>query len=151
MTFGSFTIEARPLLLAPCHCSRSLARNVMSLLLLILSDLWLFNEAEIFEIILCLPKCLCFSLLKSDVPLKLWRFLHSMDLAYAASDLIVSRAGAMTCSEILATGKPSILVDWRPSPRLYFFLSFFFCLLRHQLTSVSNNIKTMNELTRLFY
>lgn len=33
-----------------------------------------------------------------------------MDMAYAASDLIVSRAGAMTCSEILATGKPSILV-----------------------------------------
>lgn len=33
-----------------------------------------------------------------------------MDLAYAAADLIVSRAGAMTCYEILATGKPSILV-----------------------------------------
>ncbi|GFS36271.1 UDP-Glycosyltransferase superfamily protein [Actinidia rufa] len=32
-----------------------------------------------------------------------------MDLAYAAADLIVSRAGAMTCYEILATGKPSIL------------------------------------------
>ncbi|KAI8542833.1 hypothetical protein RHMOL_Rhmol08G0170200 [Rhododendron molle] len=37
-------------------------------------------------------------------------FLHSMDLAYAAADLVVSRAGAMTCYEILATGKPSILV-----------------------------------------
>lgn len=36
--------------------------------------------------------------------------MHSMDLAYAAADLIVSRAGAMTCYEILATGKPSILV-----------------------------------------
>lgn len=33
-----------------------------------------------------------------------------MDLAYAAADLIVSRAGAMTCYEILATGKPAILV-----------------------------------------
>lgn len=33
-----------------------------------------------------------------------------MDLAYAAADLLVSRAGAMTCSEILATGKPAILV-----------------------------------------
>ena len=33
-----------------------------------------------------------------------------MDLAYAAADLVVSRAGAMTCTEILATGKPSILV-----------------------------------------
>lgn len=35
-----------------------------------------------------------------------------MDLAYAAADLVVSRAGAMTCTEILATGKPSILVSW---------------------------------------
>ncbi|KAF2298519.1 hypothetical protein GH714_023931 [Hevea brasiliensis] len=42
-------------------------------------------------------------------------FLHSMDLAYAAADLVVSRAGAMTCSEILATGKPAILI---PSPNL---------------------------------
>ncbi|KAK6261385.1 hypothetical protein QUC31_007201 [Theobroma cacao] len=42
-------------------------------------------------------------------------FLHSMELAYAAADLIISRAGAMTCSEILATGKPSILI---PSPNV---------------------------------
>ncbi|KAG5024590.1 hypothetical protein JHK86_020504 [Glycine max] len=41
------------------------------------------------------------------------RFMHCMDLAYAAADLIVSRAGAMTCYEISATGKPSILI---PSP-----------------------------------
>ncbi|KAG8379384.1 hypothetical protein BUALT_Bualt07G0083000 [Buddleja alternifolia] len=40
-------------------------------------------------------------------------FLHAMDLAYAAADLIVSRAGALTCSEILTTGKPCILI---PSP-----------------------------------
>lgn len=33
-----------------------------------------------------------------------------MELAYAAADVIVSRAGAMTCCEILAAGKPSILV-----------------------------------------
>lgn len=36
--------------------------------------------------------------------------MHRLDLAYAAADLIVSRAGALTCYEILATGKPSILV-----------------------------------------
>ncbi|PHT83804.1 hypothetical protein T459_12247 [Capsicum annuum] len=38
------------------------------------------------------------------------RFLHSMDLVYAATDLIVSISGAMICSEVLAAGKPCILV-----------------------------------------
>ncbi|RRT83072.1 hypothetical protein BHE74_00051285 [Ensete ventricosum] len=33
-----------------------------------------------------------------------------MDLAYAAADVVVSRSGAMTCTEILTTGKPSILI-----------------------------------------
>lgn len=55
------------------------------------------------------------SLVKGHPHLLLTPFLHSMDLAYAAADLIVSRAGAMTCSEILATGKPCILI---PSPHV---------------------------------
>ncbi|KAK8955511.1 hypothetical protein KSP40_PGU000712 [Platanthera guangdongensis] len=38
---------------------------------------------------------------------------HAMELAYASADLIVSRAGAMTCTEVLTAGKPSILI---PSP-----------------------------------
>lgn len=42
--------------------------------------------------------------------MELFRFLHEMDMAYAAADLVISRAGAMTCTEILVTGKPSILV-----------------------------------------
>lgn len=53
------------------------------------------------------------SLVKSNRRLLLTPFLHAMDLAYAAADVVVSRAGAMTCTEILATGKPSILI---PSP-----------------------------------
>ncbi|KAJ8753736.1 hypothetical protein K2173_026412 [Erythroxylum novogranatense] len=53
------------------------------------------------------------NLVRNNTRLVLTPFLHSMDLAYAAADLIVSRAGAMTCSEILATGKPAILI---PSP-----------------------------------
>ncbi|XP_020591970.1 uncharacterized protein LOC110032628 isoform X2 [Phalaenopsis equestris] len=36
-------------------------------------------------------------------------FLDEMELAYGAADLVVSRAGAMTCTEILTAGKPSIL------------------------------------------
>ncbi|KAM1938274.1 hypothetical protein FF1_015894 [Malus domestica] len=55
------------------------------------------------------------SLVKNHRRLLLTPFLHSMELAYAAADLIVSRAGAMTCYEILATGKPSILI---PSPNV---------------------------------
>ncbi|KAG8661568.1 UDP-N-acetylglucosamine--N-acetylmuramyl-(pentapeptide) pyrophosphoryl-undecaprenol N-acetylglucosamine transferase isoform X1 [Manihot esculenta] len=55
------------------------------------------------------------SLVRIHPHLFLTPFLHSMDLAYAAADLVVSRAGAMTCSEILATGKPAILI---PSPNL---------------------------------
>ncbi|XP_022137294.1 uncharacterized protein LOC111008791 [Momordica charantia] len=53
------------------------------------------------------------SLVKNHPHLHLTPFMHSLHLAYAAADLIVSRAGAMTCSEILATGKPSIQI---PSP-----------------------------------
>ncbi|QHO59690.1 hypothetical protein HN51_013865 [Arachis hypogaea] len=55
------------------------------------------------------------SLVKNHPRLYMAPFMHCMDMAYAAADLIVSRAGAMTCYEILATGKPSILI---PSPHL---------------------------------
>ncbi len=40
-------------------------------------------------------------------------FIYEMDLAYAAADFIVSRAGAMAISELCIVGKPCILV---PSP-----------------------------------
>ena len=42
-------------------------------------------------------------------------FLDRMDLAYAAADLIIARAGAGTIAELCAVGKPSILV---PSPNV---------------------------------
>jgi UDP-N-acetylglucosamine--N-acetylmuramyl-(pentapeptide) pyrophosphoryl-undecaprenol N-acetylglucosamine transferase len=42
-------------------------------------------------------------------------FIERMDLAYAMADLIVSRAGAMSVSEICLIGKASILV---PSPNV---------------------------------
>lgn len=47
--------------------------------------------------------------------LKLIDFLQNMDQAYAVADLVVSRAGALSCSELALTGKPSILV---PSPHV---------------------------------
>jgi len=39
-------------------------------------------------------------------------FLTQIEYAYAASDLVVSRAGANTISELLVCGKPSILVPY---------------------------------------
>ncbi len=45
--------------------------------------------------------------------LRLQAYLDNMPAAYAAADLVVSRAGASSCSELMLTGKPSVLV---PSP-----------------------------------
>lgn len=47
--------------------------------------------------------------------LRLMPYLDRMDLAYAAADLAVCRAGAITCSELAATATPSVLV---PSPNV---------------------------------
>lgn len=47
--------------------------------------------------------------------LKLTAYLENMAEAYAASDLVISRAGASSCSELMLTGKPSLLV---PSPNV---------------------------------
>ncbi|MBD3638376.1 MAG: undecaprenyldiphospho-muramoylpentapeptide beta-N-acetylglucosaminyltransferase [Crocinitomicaceae bacterium] len=42
-------------------------------------------------------------------------FVYEMDLAYASADLIISRAGAISVSEVCLVGKPVILV---PSPNV---------------------------------
>jgi len=42
-------------------------------------------------------------------------FIASMDLAYAVADVVISRAGALSVSELCLTEKPSILV---PSPNV---------------------------------
>ncbi|WP_230471264.1 undecaprenyldiphospho-muramoylpentapeptide beta-N-acetylglucosaminyltransferase [Hymenobacter jejuensis] len=47
--------------------------------------------------------------------IKALEFVQRMDLAYAAADVVVSRAGALSVSELCLTGKPSILV---PSPNV---------------------------------
>ena len=52
----------------------------------------------------------------ADVPnLKVMDFISSMDHAYAAADVVVSRAGASSISELCLLGKPCILV---PSPNV---------------------------------
>ena len=50
-----------------------------------------------------------------DKGIRVFEFIKNMDLAYAASDLVISRAGALSISELCLVGKPSILV---PSPNV---------------------------------
>ena len=47
--------------------------------------------------------------------LNLVKYIDRMDLAYAAADIALCRSGASTCSELMMTGTPSILV---PSPNV---------------------------------
>ena len=43
---------------------------------------------------------------------KTFDFIYEMDLAYAAADVVVSRAGALAVSELCLVGKPAILVPY---------------------------------------
>ncbi len=52
---------------------------------------------------------------KEDPRLKLLEFLREMDLAYAAADVVISRAGALSVSELCLARKPAIFV---PSPNV---------------------------------
>jgi UDP-N-acetylglucosamine--N-acetylmuramyl-(pentapeptide) pyrophosphoryl-undecaprenol N-acetylglucosamine transferase len=59
---------------------------------------WFFEEAQ--------------SALKPEhaTHIRVFDFIARMDLAYAAADLVLSRAGASTVSEIALVGKPSVMV-----------------------------------------
>ena len=46
---------------------------------------------------------------------QVYPFLNNMDMAYAASDVIISRAGASSVSELCVVGKPVIFI---PSPNV---------------------------------
>ena len=47
--------------------------------------------------------------------IRMYDFLKEIDLAYAVADIIVSRAGALSISELTIVGKPTILI---PSPNV---------------------------------
>lgn len=57
--------------------------------------------------------------IKENIPeyekkgIRVFEFIKQMDYAYAAADIIISRAGALALSEITLVGKPAIIV---PSP-----------------------------------
>ncbi|MDR0381196.1 MAG: UDP-N-acetylglucosamine--N-acetylmuramyl-(pentapeptide) pyrophosphoryl-undecaprenol N-acetylglucosamine transferase [Oscillospiraceae bacterium] len=53
--------------------------------------------------------------LASHPEIRLSEYLHDMPTAMAAADLLITRAGASTLAELMATGKPAILV---PSPNV---------------------------------
>jgi UDP-N-acetylglucosamine--N-acetylmuramyl-(pentapeptide) pyrophosphoryl-undecaprenol N-acetylglucosamine transferase len=53
--------------------------------------------------------------IKSNHNISLHEFIFRMDLAYAAADVIISRAGAISVSELCLVNKPTILV---PSPNV---------------------------------
>jgi UDP-N-acetylglucosamine--N-acetylmuramyl-(pentapeptide) pyrophosphoryl-undecaprenol N-acetylglucosamine transferase len=52
---------------------------------------------------------------KDCLNLKIFDFIERIDMAYAVADVIISRAGACTISELCIVGKPVILV---PSPNV---------------------------------
>ncbi|MFC2123639.1 undecaprenyldiphospho-muramoylpentapeptide beta-N-acetylglucosaminyltransferase [Bacteroidota bacterium] len=47
--------------------------------------------------------------------IRYFEFLEEMDLAYAAADVVISRAGAISVSELCIAGKPTVFV---PSPNV---------------------------------
>ncbi|MEZ4799026.1 MAG: undecaprenyldiphospho-muramoylpentapeptide beta-N-acetylglucosaminyltransferase [Flavobacteriales bacterium] len=51
----------------------------------------------------------------ANADVKIHPFIFEMDLAYAAADVIISRAGAMSISELCLIGKPTLLI---PSPNV---------------------------------
>lgn len=57
-----------------------------------------------------------FSPMAASIPsVKVLGFIDRMDLAYAAADLVIARAGALTISELCVCGKAAILI---PSPNV---------------------------------
>lgn len=52
---------------------------------------------------------------KNAQNIKVYDFISRMDFAYAIADVVISRAGAITISELTLTAKPAILV---PSPNV---------------------------------
>ncbi|MCB0507598.1 MAG: undecaprenyldiphospho-muramoylpentapeptide beta-N-acetylglucosaminyltransferase [Bacteroidetes bacterium] len=52
---------------------------------------------------------------KFSTEIKIHQFIKEMNVAYAAADIIISRAGALSISELCIIGKPTILI---PSPNV---------------------------------
>ena len=49
---------------------------------------------------------------RAAMPVRALPYCHRMDLAYAAADLVLCRAGASTMAELAATGTPAVLMPY---------------------------------------
>ncbi len=77
--------------------------------------------------------------------IKVHDFVYEMDLAYASADLVVSRAGALSISELCLVGKPTILV---PSPNVSedHQTKNAMALVNHKAAELVTDIDATNEL-----
>ncbi len=66
--------------------------------------LWQTGERDLAEVLRKTTGC--------PIKCAVYPFIHDMKSAYAAADLVVARAGALTLAEITACGKPSILIPY---------------------------------------
>ena len=44
--------------------------------------------------------------------IRVFEFIKEMEMAYAAADIVISRSGAMSVSELCVAGKPSVFVPY---------------------------------------
>jgi len=93
--------------------AKTLNRSLQQSLSLIIDSgvqlIWQSGEFYFHELYLEIPNR------EGTEDVRLYAFLKRMDLAYKMADLVISRAGASSISELSLLGKPSILV---PSPNV---------------------------------
>ncbi len=82
---------------------------------LVMSQLPLFEELEIQHLLQCGKGYYEQYERYTNPAVKVLDFVNRMDLAYAAADIIISRAGASSVSELCIVGKPVIFI---PSPNV---------------------------------
>lgn len=76
-----------------------------------------FFQTQNVQVIWQCGKLYCkeYKFYENEVDVQVHAFLNNMDFAYAASDIIISRAGAGSVSELCVVGKPVIFI---PSPNV---------------------------------
>lgn len=83
---------------------------------LIASHVNWFNENEFQVIWQCGSLYVStYEIFKQNISVKLFAFIDRMDLAYSVADVIISRAGASSVSELALVAKPTIFI---PSPNV---------------------------------